>query len=319
MRRLAGGPRGKRTDGCPPAAEWAALAAGLSGARGAELLAHASQCDACGASLHAMVVDFSDELTESEVDLLATLESAQPDWQHRMARRMAQESGRGRLIAMPVRSWLARAAAVIVVMGTSWLGWDLWQIGRPARLIATAYTQQRPFDLRIPGAGYAEVRPLLRGPSSSFQKSAALLEAEAAIARELEKNPAGVKWLALRARAEMLEWDAETAVATLERARQLRPADADLLADLGMAYALRAEAQSRAADYKSALEYLGRAVDARPQFPEAVFNRALVYERMSLYKDAASEWSRYLELDKTGPWHEEAQRRLRELDAKKTR
>ena len=50
----------------------------------------------------------------------------------------------------------------------------------------------------------------------------------------------------------------------------------DVLADLGMAYALRAEAQDRAVDYGSAIEYLGRSLKAQPDSPEALLPRASV-------------------------------------------
>ena len=152
---------------------------------------------------------------------------------------------------------------------------------------------------------------------SSIQKPAALLEAEARIVRELDRDPDSVKWLELRARAEMLAWDAERAIATLQRGLERKPDDPELLADLGMAYALRAEAQDRAVDYGSAIEYLGRSLKAQPDSPEALFNRAVVYERMFLYDDALRDWRRYLDLDTAGGWRAEAQRRLADIAQKK--
>ncbi len=318
LQRLAGGPRGKPTDTCPAAAEWASLAAGLAEAsRSDELLAHASRCDACGAVLHALVEDFSEEVTEAESHSLEAIESAKPSWERQMAHRMAQASGRGRVIPMPFMRWMARAAAVLVAVGAGWLVWDQWIVSDPARLIAKAYTQQRPFEFRIPSAGHAGVRLERRGMGSNFQRPPALLEAEAKIARELEKDPDSVKWLALRARADMLRWDPETALGTLQRALERKPDDPDLMADLGMAYALRAEAQNRDVDYGYAIEYLGRSLKAKPNSLEAIFNRAVVYERMYLNEEAAREWRRYLDLDTAGAWREEAQRRLGELDVKK--
>ena len=318
LQRLAGGPRNGPTKGCPPPSEWASLAAGLVEApRSDELLAHASLCDACGAMLHALVEDFSDDVTEEESKSLGGLQSATPVWQRQMAGRMAQARRPGRVISMPVKRWLQRAAAVIVTVGAGWLAWQQWMVSDPARLIAKAYTQQRPFEFRIPEAGHAGVRVERGGAGSSFQRPPALLEAEAKIARELEKNPESVKWLALRARAEMMGWDPETAIGTLQRALDRTPDNPDLLADLGMAYALRAEAQSRDVDYGYAIEYLGRSLKAKPNAPEVIFNRAVVYERMYLYDQAEQEWRRYLELDSAGAWHDEAQRRLRELDVKK--
>ena len=85
-----------------------------------------------------------------------------------------------------------------------------------------------------------------------------------------------------------------------------------------MAYALRAEASNRDVDYGYAIEYLGRSLKAKPNSPEVIFNRAVVYERMYLYEDAIREWRHYLELDTSGSWRVEAQRRLAELEQKKS-
>ena len=57
-----------------------------------------------------------------------------------------------------------------------------------------------------------------------------------------------------------------------------------MLGDLGMAYALRADAQNRDIDFAYAIEYLCSAIKARPKSPELIFNRAIVYERMYLYR-----------------------------------
>ena len=313
LQGLAGGRRKAPGDGCPSLTEWARLAAGLlEGPRREELLAHAGTCDACGAALRAVVEDFADDMTEAESQTLESLPSSQPEWQRGVARKMAEASGRGARFS--ARTWLARAAAVIVAVGAGWLGLVQWMAKDPARLMAEAYTRQRPFEFRIPGAEHAPVRLQRRGVGS---RPPGLLEAEAKIIRELDKDPDNVKWLALRARAEMLAWDAEAAIATLLRAVERKPDDPELLADLGMAYALRAEGPNRAVDYSSAIEYLGRSLKAKPNSPVALFNRAFVYERMYLYDEALRDWRRYLDLDTAGAWREEAQRHLADIEQKK--
>ena len=318
LQRLAGGPRGGPTDACPPPTELASLAAGLTEAgRSDALLTHASKCDACGAILHALVEDFSQETTAAESQVLEGLESERPAWHRRVARRMAEESRRGRVMPMPSSKWLAAAAAVFLAVSAGWWSWDHWIANDPVRLIARAYTQQRPFDFRIPNADHAPVRIERGSAGSSFQRPAALLEAQGRIARELEKDPGSVKWLELRARAEMLDWAPETAIATLQRALERRPDDAVLLADLGVAYALRAEVQNRDVNYGYAIEYLERSLKAKPNVPETIFNRAVVFEQMFLYDDAIREWRHYLELDPAGAWRQEAKRRLADLEQKK--
>jgi tetratricopeptide (TPR) repeat protein len=123
--------------------------------------------------------------------------------------------------------------------------------------------------------------------------------------------------LDLIARAEMLESDPEAAISTLQHALERKPDDPGLLAALGMAYALRADAQNRAVDYGFAIDYLRRSLKAKPDSLTAVFNLAVVYERMYLYPDAIEQWRHYLDLDKSGDWNKEAQRRLAELEQKK--
>jgi tetratricopeptide (TPR) repeat protein len=289
----------------------------MEGAVREKLLAHASNCDACGAVLRDVVEDFADDMTEAESQALEDLPSSQPEWQRGVARKMAGASGGSVARRSQLGPWFAKAAAVLVAVGGGWLAWDYWMAKDPAVLLAQAYTRQRPFEYRIPGADQSPVRTEKGGKGSSIQKPAVLLEAEAEIARELEKNPDSGKWLALRARAELLAWDAEAAIATLVRALERKPDDPDLLADLGMAYALRAEAQDRDVDYASAIEYLGRSLKTKPNSPEALFNLAVVYGRMFLYDDAAREWRRYLELDTAAAWREEAQRHLADIEQKK--
>src|SRR5262249_9578423 len=261
-----------------------------------------------------LLEDFANEMTEAESQALEALPSSQPEWQREVARKMADAAGGSRV---HLGYWLARAAAVLVAAASGWWAWDHWMAKDPSRLIAQAYTQQRPFEYRVPGADRAPVRTVRGGVGSSLQRPAALLEAEAMIARELEKNPDSGNWLALRARAELLAWDAEAAIATLVRALERKPDDPDLLADLGMAYAIRAEARKRDVDYASAIEYLGRSLKAKPNSLEALFNRALVYERMFYYDEAARDWRQYIELDTAGAWREEAQRHLADIEQKK--
>jgi hypothetical protein len=55
-----------------------------------------------------------------------------------MVRKMAQASGRGRVLSMPLRVWSTRAAAVVVAAGAGWLAWEQWVVSDPARLIAEA-------------------------------------------------------------------------------------------------------------------------------------------------------------------------------------
>src|SRR5438552_17832190 len=61
---------------------------------------------------------------------------------------------------------------------------------------------------------------------------------------------------------------------------------------------------------------LWRFLRARPESPVALFNRAVVYERMFLYDDAVKDWEHYLQLDPSGGWAEEARGRKRAIERK---
>jgi len=320
LRRLAGGPRGTPGLRCPVLDEWASLAAGLADPqRRNELLAHASQCDHCGAVLHAVMEDFSEDMTDAESKTLETLESAKPEWQRAVSRRMA---GASRTRPTYIRTWLPRAAAVLLAAGAGWLAWN--QMARnqrnappdPAGQLAIAFTEQRPFEYRIPGAAHASVRQE-RGAGSSFGRPQALRDAVSTIGAEREKNPEAVKWLELEARAEMLQSDPQSAIDTLNHALEQKPDDPDLWADLGMAYALRAGDPNRRADYGQAIEFLNRSLQKKPNSPEVAFNLALVYEKMNFNDLAIEEWQQYLNLDTAGAWREEAQDHLAKLEQKK--
>src|SRR5262249_34687010 len=108
----------------------------------------------------------------------------------------------------------------------------------------------------------------------------------------------------------------DNAVTTMRRAADAQPADISLLADLGCAYALRADGERRAIDYGAALDTLWRFLVARPDSPLALFNRAVVYERLFLFDDAVKDWERYLKLDPAGGWAEEARGRKQAIEQK---
>src|SRR5262249_37638479 len=162
---------------------------------------------------------------------------------------------------------------------------------------------QRVFEFRLPAASYARVESPQQGAErSAFTRPIVLLEAESRIAEHLAKDPEDAQWLRLRARAEMLDQDYDDAVSTLRPAAAAQPRDVALLAELGCAYALRAGGDRREIDYGAAIDTLWRFLRVSPNSPVALFNRAVVYERLFLYDDAMRDWADYLKLDPSGGW-----------------
>ena len=323
-----------RQGDCPGSGVWREIAGGVTPPD--ETLAyveHASRCDYCGPLLHgavAKLTDLNGEITEAERKRIATLESASAEWQQRLAQRITgtPHSGPDRR-----RGWLAvprlamAGASLLAVVGVgSWvvvhLNDNRNQPAAADRLLARAYTEKRTLELRIAGADYAPLR-VSRGPAASFtSRPAALLEAEALIASQLQSHPSDPSWLQAKAQADVLEGKYDAAVEALRRALELEPHSPALLTDLATAYFQRAQQEDRKEDFGAAYEYLSQALRLRPDDPVALFNRAIVAEHQFLYHQALADWDRYLQVDPRSDWAGEARdaaervrTRLKEHDA----
>jgi tetratricopeptide (TPR) repeat protein len=268
--------------------------------------------------------DFSDDLTADEEAMLSGLGSSQAGWQERMAGKLGKSPRRWSLGAwlrahlLPAREIPRWAYAGGLALAAALTFWGLLRVQQPPidDLLATAYTEQRTLELRIPGAAYGPVR-LVRGSAdrSRLDRPPALLEAEARIARELAKAPASPTWLQAMGRADLLDRNYEAAIATLQRALNIQPDSPSLMIDLASAHFEQAETSNHMADYAAAVELLNRALKASPDDPVALFNRAVVNERMHLYDQAIQDWQRYLRVDSGSAWTSEAKKRLADLQA----
>jgi len=103
------------------------------------------------------------------------------------------------------------------------------------------------------------------------------------------------------------------AITSLEEATQKAPGDALLLSDLSSLYGERARVEDRPDDYVASLEMADRAVSAASDSMEATFNRALALEHLFLHEEASRVWMRYLQIDDSSPWADEARMHLEKL------
>jgi tetratricopeptide (TPR) repeat protein len=67
------------------------------------------------------------------------------------------------------------------------------------------------------------------------------------------------------------------------------------------------------------LKHFDKALELDGSMAEALFNRALAYEEMSLPSQAEESWAKYLEQDRDSPWADEARRRLQDLEERRRR
>jgi CHAT domain-containing protein/tetratricopeptide (TPR) repeat protein len=312
-----------RSPECLGDAEWLEVAAGLlPEAKTRELMKHAAQCGHCGPLLKNAAQALVDEATPSEEALLASLQSARPEWRKNMAATL-RDSLRDRQPKSSwwraVFAWAAPAyavAGIVAVAVVAWIGVRALHPPSAEQLLAQAYTEHRTFEVRIPGAKYAPVQVQRGAERSDFDKPQSLLKAEDLIGENLRKSPTDPVWLQARARADLLNGNYDSAIKSLQRALEMRPDSPSLLTDLGSAYFVRAESAGRPIDYGNAVESFGKALAKSPNDPIALFNRALACEHISLYIQAVDDWEHYLRVDPQGEWSDDARRRLTAVEEK---
>jgi tetratricopeptide (TPR) repeat protein len=339
----------ERTSVCPAEGEWLRLAAGLAQAEEAPpLLEHAATCDYCGPLLRAATEDLNPEISAEEQEFIRQLPSARAEWQRDLARKMADTATaqaaendvvpvneserrveRVRPASSPSRTgwnfaswnfWAAplTAAAVVAIGAAIWFERQSPSLSSTNQLIAQAYSEQRPIELRFPGASYGPVRQERGGSGpnhSRMDEPPQLLQAETQIARGLARHPQDAGWLQAKARADLFEGNYQSAIELLQQAEPVHPEDASLKIDLATAYYERAGTRSapteRTADYERAVQALNSVLSENPNDLVALFNRAMVYKKLGKYSETIEDWKRYLQIDPAGTWAEEAQRQLK--------
>lgn len=110
----------------------------------------------------------------------------------------------------------------------------------------------------------------------------------------------------------MIEMPAD-AVGRLRAAAELDRKNPRVWSDLAAAQYAAALRLDRPSLYPEALASADHALRLDPRLPEALFNRALVLERLGLKAQARDAWSRYLGVDGTSPWAVEAREHLARL------
>lgn len=278
-------------------------------------LAHAALCSRCLTKVR-MIQGILDKAASSdEASELANLESTSSQWQHRLAADLAQTPRRARKKNWWSRFfWTGACAAALVLLLTVLL---FHRNNPPEQLLAEAYSQNRTFDLRIPGAAYTPLMPgtHVRGAGTN-RETAPLANARAQIEWKLRQTPSDRRWLQLKARAATLDEHYDGAISILDKLLASGPATESLLLDSSSAYFLRGTATGDANDRIKALGYLRRARGFAPVSSVILFNEAVVMEDLGQEAAAADIWCRYLHFERDPLWKAEGVRRLEALEQK---
>jgi tetratricopeptide (TPR) repeat protein len=176
-------------------------------------------------------------------------------------------------------------------------------VERSLNTFRDAGRDMRTCEFRFTGLDYAPYR--LRGNDTSAYKKR-FSEANDLAAQTVVKYPTPAARHVLGSIL-TAEADYDRAVAELKTASKEAPDDAAILSDLAVALALKGETAA-------AIEALNRALEIEPGRIEALFNRALLNQRLKQYDAALADWKNYLAADPSSPWANEAQRNLSSLE-----
>jgi len=319
---------------CPEPGDWALLLGDEVGSTEAAkvngLLAHAAGCDVCAERMQALGADVSPE----ESATLARLKYSSAKEQRKLAAELAgtpvQSTSKrlqfpsGRPSRMVLWTGAGLAASLLIAVGLfSW-----WRMANnPENLLAESYTHDRLFDMRIPGAGFAQVTPKMHlrggaggngtgGNGSAGHESAKLLDARARIEQQLVAAPEDEHWLQLEARSDILEEKFDQAIDILDRLVAAGPVSESLLMDDASAYFERGEATGSENDRATALDMLRRADELAPGDPVVLFNEAVAMEDRGQLMNAVETLNRYLRFERDPRWLAEGRRRLEALEQK---
>lgn len=225
--------------------------------------------------------------------------------------------------------WLEIAAALIIVAGIG--GLLVWQHRDPAAGLAaaTAGLKSRLVEARLSGFPYREWH-VNRGDGTDADAVAdpAVLHLEVQAGEVLERTGSDAKTLHAHGLAHLLAASTATeaneirserssAVALLQEAANRAPDNAGYQTDLAAALLTVGDKNSR----DLAIAALKKALTIDPRNPEALFNQALALRdsnqalplRDSNPKAAIAAFQRYLAVDPSSPWADEARRKLENL------
>ena len=304
---------------CPPHTVWNGIAAGITPPEEAQRsLAHAGLCATCARALRQASEDMRSELLPEEEVTIQGLATSRPEWPREFTRRLALEQSK------PVRAggWLrwqwvlgaslAAAAACILVFALFWQKGDQESV---QALLASDYRSNRVIEFRLPGT---EPGPMgtLRGKDR--EPSHELDKARATIDDQLNHQPSSPTWLDLKGRSQLLGGYYDSAIDTLVKAKGLPGAGLEVWNDLVVAYGKRSETQEdeaqRVSDLRAAYTVNADALARNPNDPVALFNKALLEERMGEIHNAVESLRHFIQLNPRSPWAAEAQQRLNRLE-----
>jgi CHAT domain-containing protein len=311
---------------CPGDEVLQEMAAGISSPELAEqTMEHVARCRICGPALRRYVREFSAEESPENIRILQQLQSSKPAWQKRLVRQVSAPPKR--------KPWLrivpVLAALLIVVTGAiqgpSMLA--EFKIRHAQKQTAVAFADRRTTEMRLPSVDYAPYRPFptVLGSESGRELDEIppeLTSASSAAAEKLRAEKADPRWLQVQGRA--LLWEAtpsslERAEKDFEKARSAGLASPSLEIDLAASYFER-DSRAEHPNLQRTLNLLSEVL-SEPKLSSddrasALYNLAIAYEKTQAWDLAVSTWEKYLQVDSSSAWANEARQHLKHAKAR---
>jgi CHAT domain-containing protein len=242
---------------------------------------------------------------------------------------------------VPDSSWLSRWRGVSVIIWAHWRNLGRDHLYRNVRILALLLTllilsgqgsQSRySASLLAQSEIHAQIAELVGGrrftegrltggyPHADWQpdKQAPIKGSSKQLVRlrhllSPAKRPSSDEWSG-RATLYLLDGKIGAAISSLHQAAAREPANPALLSDLAALYIESARRTARPTDWVRSLELSNRALTLNPRLREALFNRALALQHLTLLKQAQFAWTSYLQMESDPGWREEALGRWRDI------
>ena len=217
------------------------------------------------------------------------------------------------------RFYLPIAAAVLLALGVGIWRAFIYQseLNRGLDALQAAFSKQRPVEARLSGFKYA---PTSRQRGAQETIDYVSRDRAARFLLNAAESPSADSHHAL-GKYYLAERQFDRAIDQLNAALSLARRNARTHSDLGAALLEKGKSRSSEGEqgevveeFAQSLDHLNKALELDDSLLEALFNRALLYEQMTLPQRAEDDWRRYLEKDQNSEWADEARQNLRRLE-----
>ena len=199
------------------------------------------------------------------------------------------------------------AASILIIVGlTSGVWWALRggesELDKGLAALQTAYQSQRPIEPRVSSLPHSPFAGSTRGTREDEQRKDTLRRAELHVAEAVKEKPTPEAHHAL-GKVYLAQGRFDDAIKEFEQSLSGSQNQAQIYNDLGVAWLEKG-------DFNRSLDSFNKALQLDGNLLEALFNRALFYEKQSRSNEAKADWNEYLKRDSTSPWADEARRHL---------